>query len=329
MKAVTNIGFGRSTRIVLDDYPQPRVNANGLLIEVYASSVNPVDWKYMAPLNQMIPKLGRRIRPFILGDDIAGVVVDKGSAVTGFEVGDSVYGMSVYPNTGALAEYTLLDYRRAALKPNNVSYSEAAGLPLAGLTALQALQTAKVSQDSKVLILGASGGVGTFATQIAKALGAEVTGLCSSKNYELVRALGADTVIDYNQPNYSIPSDYFDVVFDAVSYYSLSKCSAYLKNTGTYIASLGNAKSAFDLFRDKFLHVNQKAKFVIVNANTRDLNKLKAYVEAGKLKTVIDSEFSFDQVEQAYQRSKTGHARGKIIINVKSKEVCSKSSGCG
>jgi alcohol dehydrogenase len=325
MKAVTNSGFGQSSRIYIAEYPKPKLKSHCLLIETYASAVNPVDWKFIARLNQMIPRLGP-IRPFILGNDVAGVVVDKGSAVTGFEVGDSVYGMSVYPTTGTLAEYVLLDYRQAALKPANLSYGEAAGVPLAALTALQALQAAEAGPESKVLILGASGGVGTFATQIAKALGAEVTGLCGKTNLELVRSLGADRVIDYTQPGYSIPSNYFDVVFDAVSLYSLSKCSSHLKNNGTYVVSLGNARSTFDLFRDKLSHGNRRAEFVIVNANTRDLNTLKTYIEAGKVKPIIDSEYSFDEVEQAYRRSKTGRVRGKIVIHVKPKGVSSKLS---
>lgn len=316
MKAATNSGFGPSSRIYLAEYSKPTVNANSLLIEVHASSVNPKDWKYITVLNQMIPRLGR-LRPFILGDDIAGVVADKGRAVTNFEVGDNVFGMSIYPNTGALAEYALLDYRRAALKPKNLSYGEAAAVPLAGLTALQALQIAKVGPVSKVLILGASGGVGSFATQIAKACGAEVTGTCGNTNLELVRSLGADFVIDYTQQHSLIPSNYFDVVFDAVSLYSLSGCSSYLRDGGTYIASLGGAISAFRLLRDKFVGGSKRAQFVLVNSNDGDLNILKTYIETGKVRPVIDSEYSFEQVESAYQRSKTGHARGKIVVKVK------------
>lgn len=315
MKAAISLGLGGSTRFELRDFARPKPHAHEVLVEVYASSVNPKDWKYITVLNGLMARVG--LPPFVLGDDMAGVVVEKGAKVVGFEAGDAVYGMSIYPNTGAIAQYARLDTRRAALKPSNLSFSEAAGTPLAGLTALQALRAAEIHAGSKVLILGASGAVGTFATQIAKAFGAEVAGLCSTKNLELVRTLGADEVIDYTQPNFTVPERKFDAVFDAVSHYPMSACASWLKPDGIYVSALDGVGGTMNLLRDKVAYGHRRAKFVFVKPNSQDLNTLRTLCEEGKLRPVIDSEYAFDDVGDAFARSRSGRSRGKVIVNVK------------
>ncbi|MDX1694655.1 MAG: NAD(P)-dependent alcohol dehydrogenase [Ketobacteraceae bacterium] len=317
MKAATCKGFGPQSSLTLADYPKPRMGSNDVMVEVYASSVNPKDWKLNTTINKLIPTLGDTIHPLVLGDDLAGVVVDKGSNVSRFNVGDEVYGMTMHLRTGALAEFAAIDQDCIALKPSNISFSEAASVPLAGLTALQALRLAEVKEGSKVLIIGASGGVGTFAVQIAKALGAEVTGVCSGRNLQLVESLGADNVIDYTQENFTDRDDSFDAVFDATSYNSLAKCSSLMTENGIFVSTLGHGKAIVDFALAQITHHKQKAKAVRVTPNTRDLETLCEYIEQGKVKPQIDSQYDLDEFEKAYERSQTGHAAGKIVINIK------------
>lgn len=315
MKAAISLGLGDATRFELRDRARPEPRAHELLVEVHASSVNPKDWKYVTVLNGLLSRMG--LRPFVLGDDMAGIVVERGAAAIGFEVGDAVYGMSVHPSHGALAQFARLDSRRAAHKPANLTFSEAAGMPLAALTALQALRAAEVRAGSRVLILGASGGVGTFATQIARSLGAEVTAVCSTGNLELVRELGADQLVDYTQPGFRIAEAYFDAAFDAVSIYPMSACASWLKRDGIHVTALDGVAGALRLLRDKVTYGPRRARSVFVNANGQDLATLGALCEAGKLRPVIDSEYPFEDVARAFERSRSGRARGKIIVNVR------------
>ncbi|PCJ18853.1 MAG: alcohol dehydrogenase [Gammaproteobacteria bacterium] len=317
MKAATTQGFGFNSVLVVEDVDPPKVGAKEVVVEVYGSSVNPKDWKLNQNLSAFTPRLGGLIKPFLMGDDLAGVVVEIGVQVTDFEVGDKVYGMNMGLRTAACAEYAVISQDHIARMPKSLSYIEAGSVPLAGLTALQGLRVGKIKPESKVLIIGASGGVGTFAVQIAKALGAEVTGVCSDRNVALVKGLGADEVIDYTSRDYLAEENDFDLVFDTTSYYSLSTCSSLLGEQGIYVTTVGYGKAYLKLFKDNFFSAKQKAKFILVNSNTKDLDALREYSENGQLKPVLDGEYAIEEIHQAYARSKTGRAVGKIAVRVR------------
>lgn len=317
MKAATTRGFGPKAVLVIGDTDKPKVNPNEVLVEVHASSVNPKDWKLNTNISSIVPSLGIFPKLHIIGDDLSGVVVGKGTKVKHFEIGDEVYGMNMGLRTAACAEYAVINQKRICKKPSNLSYSEAASAPLAALTALQAFQLGEVKDGSKVLIIGASGGVGTFAVQIAKAMGAQVTGVCSGKNTALVKSLGADETIDYTERDFINDESDFDTVFDATAYQSLSSCSSLMNENGIYVSTGGNGTALLELVRDTIIPSTQKAKSVWVDANPSDLATLKDYFEQGKIKPIIDSEYGLEDIEQAYARSKTGRSVGKIVINIK------------
>ena len=264
-----------------------------------------------------IPKNLRPSNTWVLGDDLAGIIVEKGSMVKQFEVGDEVYGMSMNFRTGSCAEFAAISHDCIAQKPVNLRYAEAASVPLAGLTALQALSLGNVNEYSNILIIGASGGVGTFAVQIAKAMGAYVTGVCSGKNSDLVLSLGADEVIDYTKRSFIDEEHDFDVVIDATSFESLFSCSSILKEDGIYVTTAGFAHSILTFFAAKYRPGKQRSKKTWVNSNTKDLEKLRYYLESGQVVPVLDSEYSLSEISKSYARSKTGRAVGKIVINIK------------
>ena len=320
MKAATTQGFGTNAVLVVQDTKIPKVGPNEVLVEVYASSVNPKDWKLNLNISSFLPKFGGLLKPFIIGDDLAGVVVDKGAKVRRFEVGDEVYGMNMRLKTTACAEYALIGQKYISRKPANISFEEAASVPLAAQTALQAFQMGGLKQGDKVLIIGASGGVGTFAVQIAKAMGATVTGVSSGRNTDLVTRLGADQVIDYTKEDYQYGENDFDMVFDATSYESLSSCSSLLKSDGIYVTTGGNGTAHLNLIKDKLLYRKQKSRVVIVDSIAKDLETLTGFIEKDQVKPILDGEYPMEQIHQAYLRSKTGRAVGKIVINIKDSE---------
>ena len=234
-----------------------------------------------------------------------------------FEIGDEVYGMDMDFRTAACAEFAVIGQDRIALKPVNLSFGQAAAVPLAALTALQALHMGGAGAGTEVLVIGASGGVGTFAVQLAKAMGASVTGVSSGRNTGLVAELGADYVIDYTEGDYREADEDFDLVFDATAYESPASCASLLKEDGMFVTTVGHSKAMLGLLRARLSASSPTGKMVAVKSNTRDLETLKQYIEAGEVTPVIDSEYALDDIDQAYARSRTGRARGKIVINVK------------
>ncbi len=317
MRAVTNTGLGRGNGFFVDEYAVPDIGPHDVLVEVHASSVNPKDWKLNTNFNRLIPRVAGPLRPLILGDDLAGIVRKAGRKVTGIEVGERVYGMDMNIRTGAIAEYACIAARRIARMPENLTFEEAAAVPLAGLTALQCLQIARVAAGSRVLVIGASGGVGTFAVQIARALGAEVTGVCSERNAKLVRELGAAQVIDYHRERYLEREDSFDAVIDAVSFYSLGECASLLRDGGYYVSTMGYGASLVKLARDQLRPDGKHARFVKVDANTRDLDTLREFIGRGAVRVVIDSVYDMDDVAAAYAKSRAGHSVGKLVIRIR------------
>ena len=314
MKAATVKGFGSTAKVVVAEKEKPKPGKHDVLVKVFCSSVNPKDWKLNKVITSLVPDVG--IRPFIIGDDLSGIVVETGSEVTEFEIGDEVYGMDMRLRTSACAEYAKIAIKRIAKKPRNISHVEAGVTPLAALTALQGFKVAGLEEGQRILIIGASGGVGTYAVQIAKAWGAEITAVCSSRNIELVRSLGPDQIIDYTKEDFTKNEDSFDVIFDATSYESAKTCASLMKEGGVFVTTFGQSKGFYSAIISKLLPVENKTKSVSVESYTEHLNELTELFEKGKLKTILDSEVSFEDIDEAYQRSISGRAKGKIAIKI-------------
>ncbi|WP_290523484.1 NAD(P)-dependent alcohol dehydrogenase [Alcanivorax sp.] len=315
MKAITTTGWGPNTKLVLSETDAPsRLRADDVLVEVHAASVNPKDWKLNYHLAMAATPVGTRRLPPIFGDDLAGVVIDKGRNVRHFEIGDEVYGMDMRLRTASLAEKARINQHRVAKKPANLSFNEAASLPLAALTALQGLRKGGATVGKSVLIIGASGGVGTLAVQIAKQMKLHVTGVCSTRNLDFVRELGADALIDYTQGDYRKTAGEFDIVFDVTSYETPLTCKALLGKQGHFISTGGQGASMFatPLYRA----LGKKAGTVVVESYRQDLDTLADMVEQGALKPIIDSVYPLVDSEAAYERNRSGRCRGKVVIQV-------------
>lgn len=315
MKAATTEGFITKSHLLVKETRLPKPAANEVLVKIAATSVNPKDWKLNTNISSLIPGIGS-LRPFIIGDDLSGEVVELGSAVTEFSVGDQVYGMDMRLRTAAAAEYAVINKKRIAIKPANISHTQAAVVPLAALTAYQAYLKGNLQQGQRLLIIGASGGVGTFAVQIAKAMGAEITAVCSGRNSELVKSLGADHLIDYTQEDFQSREEDFDMVFDVTSYETPQSCASLLKEGGVFVTTMGYLKPIVFTGFAKLSPNKKKAKIVMVESYTEHLNAIREMIEKGEVTPIIDSEFSLAEIDKAYQRSKSGRARGKIAINV-------------
>jgi 2-desacetyl-2-hydroxyethyl bacteriochlorophyllide A dehydrogenase len=312
MKSVVIRRYGSAEVLQYEDVPQPQIKPHQLLVKVYASSVNPIDWKTRQGMLSLLT--GYKF-PIILGLDLAGEVVEVGSQVTGFQLGDAVYGSAGFPG-GAYAEFAAVSENIIAAKPANLNYAEAATVPLAALTALQALRDqGNIKSGQKVLINGAAGGVGMFAVQISQALGTEVTGVCSTKNLEFVKSLGADRVIDYTQQDFTADNVQYDIIFDAVGKRSLFACKSVLKPDGIYISTLPTPEVLLQTALTTFLP-GQKAKIVLEKPNTQDLLYLKDLIEAGKMRTVIDRSYLLAELAAAHSYSESERTVGKIAIAI-------------
>ncbi|MEC4686142.1 MAG: NAD(P)-dependent alcohol dehydrogenase [Nitrospirota bacterium] len=316
MKAIVINRYGSAEVLEYKEVPLPQVKPSHLLVRIHATSVNPVDFKIRRGELKLFTGI---IKPWvkILGFDIAGEVVEVGKRVEKFRKGDQVYALIGIRDGGAYAEYTSVPERSAAIKPANMSFEEAAAVPLASLTALQALRDkGKVSAGEKVLINGASGGVGTFAVQIAKALGAVVTGVCSSKNIELVQSLGADNVIDYTKKNFTEDSRTYDIIYDVVANKSFATCKKVLTPNGIYITTVPGPKTILQKLLTSLLP-GRKATYIMVKANSKDLDFIKDLIEAGKIRAIIDKTFPLSQVAAAHKYCEAGHSRGKNVVTTR------------
>jgi 2-desacetyl-2-hydroxyethyl bacteriochlorophyllide A dehydrogenase len=313
MKAAIINRYGSADVLEYADIEKPSVKSDRLLIKIHASSVNPADWKIRQGMLKIIT--GDRF-PMILGFDVAGEVVEVGGQVTNFKPGDSVYAYLDLLPGGAYAEYVAVAEQFVCLKPTNMTYEQAAAVPLAATTALQALRDAgEIKNGQKVLINGASGGVGTFAVQIAKAFNTEVTAVCSTKNIEFVKSLEADKIIDYTQQDFTKIADKYDIIFDVVSNRSFSECNNNLESKGIYITLLPSP----DIFINgilTFLSPNKKAKLFFAKASGKDLAQLKQLIEANKIRSVIDRTYSLSAIADAHRYSESGRAVGKIVLTV-------------
>jgi NADPH:quinone reductase-like Zn-dependent oxidoreductase len=323
MKGIERLCYGPPEVLKYADLPKPTPADDEVLVRVHAASVNPLDWHFVEGtpyLVRMGEGFGKPEDPR-LGVDFAGTVEAVGKSVRRFKPGDAVFGGKL----GAFAEYVSVREDRAiAAKPGNVSFEQAAAVPIAALTALQALRDkGHVKAGQKVLINGASGGVGTFAVQIAKAFGAEVTGVCSTKNVPLVQSIGADHVIDYTQEDFTRGGQRYDLIVDNVGTHSLLDYRRVLNpkgavvivgstSVGDWIGFLITPLDAIVL--SKF--VSQKFIPFLAELNPKDLTTLGELVQDGKLTPVIDQRYSLKEVPAAMRYVEAGHARGKVIITV-------------
>lgn len=313
MNAIFYESYGDASVLQYGEQPKPTIKDNQLLVRVHASSVNPVDWKIRS--GHLLPVSGLNF-PKIPGRDIAGEVVEVGSNVLTYAVGNRVYGMTEGIG-GANAEFAVISEDTAVTIPSNLSYAQAAAVPLAALTALQALRDkGELQQGEKVLVNGASSGVGSFAVQIAKALGAgEITGVCSESHVELVKSLGADHVIDYGKEDFTKAEDCYDLIFDAVAKSSYLSSKDSLHHHGRYVTTVPNPKDialgfAISVFFDK------KVIAMFTDDKGEDLKLISSWIEAGKVKPVIDREYALSEAVEAHLYSEQGHAAGKIILVV-------------
>ncbi len=314
MKAAVINQYGPPSVLRYVDVDRPSIKPNQMLVKVHASSVNPIDWKIRRGMLQFLT--GRSF-PIILGFDVSGEVVQVGDLVTRFQPGDLIYARLDQLVGGAYAEYAAVSEKVAALKPANMTHAQAAAVPLAGLTALQALRDeGKLEVGHKVLINGASGGVGTFAVQLAKVLGAgEVTGVCSRANSDLVASLGADRLIDYTQQDFTQDTVKYDIIFDVVGNRSFLDCKKVLQPKGVYITTQPFPTDFLQSFLT-YLLPGQKYQVILMKSNHDDLAFLAEQIEEGKIRAVIDRTYPLSELAAAHTYSEEGHAIGKIVITM-------------
>ena len=300
------------------DISQPTAKGNTVLIEIHATSMNPHDWKYYGTLKTFYQK-SRSLPKLMLGHDVAGVILEVGPKVSKFKVGDRVFAMSA--KTGAFAEFITIDQRMIAPMPSCLSFEEAATIPMAALTAIQALRMAKLQSNSNVLVIGGSGGVGIFAVQIAKARGAHVTAVCSGRNADFVSQLGADEIIDYTQIDLRQCGQSFDIVFDTVGNESAKSCADIIVKGGNFICTNPSRRNVFEMIKTlmfSFIDTNAiKSTTMLAMPRGSDLEEIRFLVEAGKLRTNVDKTFDLAYLEDSMGYSRLGRTRGKIAIKVK------------
>jgi NADPH:quinone reductase-like Zn-dependent oxidoreductase len=329
MKAIACEKFGSADVLELQEIDQPQPKATEVLVRNYASSMNTTDiidrsgrlpnvisWSFrqvITPLFRMFDVGIRKPRRKVLGTSFSGEIVAVGPDVTDWKAGDHIYGYS----RGACAEYLAVPASKLARKPASISFQEAGAVPGAGTVAIEALRDwAPIQSGQKVLIIGASGGIGTYAVQIAKIYGAEVTGVCGPSNLELVQELGADAVIDYTTEDFTKTGQTWDIIFDIRAKLNFSKCKNSLTKNGMFLSNnfLCSKKHLFHLITNKF--TSKKLKFGVCSESVEDLNILREWMEAGQLKPVIDKVYPLSQTAEAHRHYETGHSKGRVVISL-------------
>ena len=317
MKAIVYTKYGSPDVLQLNDVEQPKPKDDEVLIEIRAASVNAYDWHFLTADIFLIRLMGGGLlkpKDSRLGADVAGRIETVGRNVKQFQPGDEVFGMV----KGGFAEYAVAPERALWLKPVNTSFDEAAAIPMAAITALQGLRDeGHIQAGQKILINGASGGVGTFAVQIAKSFDAEVTAVCSTRNLEQSRSLGADHVIDYTEEDFTKKGQQYDLVFAANGYHSLSAYKRSLTPKGIYVMAGGTMAQIFkSMLFGSIMSEKGGRKMTGVQAKPSqdDLIYMKELFEAGKVKSVIDRRYPLSEAARALRYLGEGHARGKIVI---------------
>ena len=310
--------FGPPDELELKEIEKPVPKDNEILIKIYATTVTKGDCEMRSldfPFYLSVPmRLWRGfLKPkenSIPGTELAGEIAAVGKDVKRFKEGDQVFGAAGM-NFGANAEYICLPENEVAIKPANMTYEEAAAAPIGGLTALVLLRKGKIQPGQKVIIVGASGSVGTFAVQLAKNFGAEVTGVCSTRNIELVKSLGADQVIDYTKEDFTESNQTYDIIFDAVMKTSFSRCKDSLKQNGNFITV------DWPLLQVLWTSIAGTKKVVIgIASRIEDLIYLRELIEAGKVISVIDRCYPLEETADAHRYAETGHKKGNVVITV-------------
>ena len=317
MKAIVYTRYGPPDVLELKEVDKPVPKDNEVLVKVYATTVTPMDWHLRQPgMNIIARMISGPIKPKnpILGVEFAGEIESVGKDVKRFKEGDQVYGGA--PPFGAHAEYVCMPENKVGIKPSNMTFEEAAGVTFAGTTALNYLrQKGNIQEGQKVLVNGASGGVGTFAVQLAKYFGADVTGVCSTSNLEMVHSLGADKVIDHTKEDFTKTGQTYNIIFDAVGKRSFSQCKGSLNRGGIYLNTVATIPLLLQMLWTSKIG-DKKAVFALIPFTTEDLIFLKDAIEAGKVKTVIDRTYPLSEIAEAHRYSENGHTKGKIVITV-------------
>jgi len=322
MKAMVQDTYGSADVLKLRDIDKPGIGEVEVLVRVRAAGVNPADWAVMSGLPYIArPVYGlRKPKNGVRGTDVAGQVEAVGASVTRFRQGDEVFGWCI----GSYAEYASVSEDALVLKPADLTFEQAAAVPMAGLVALQAVRDhGNVQAGQGVLINGASGGIGTFAVQIAKSLGAEVTGVCSTRNVDMVRSIGADHVIDYTQEDFTQSGQRYDFILDNVANHSLSDLRRALTATGTLVPNGGSFEKHWFAGGGRVVKAHVVSRFVshtlrpfLLSPKLEDLVVLKELIESGKITPVIDRTYPLSETSQAIGHVGEGHARGKVAITV-------------
>jgi NADPH:quinone reductase-like Zn-dependent oxidoreductase len=320
MKAIVYTEYGSPDVLQLQEVVKPTPKDDEVLVKVYAVSANAADLHLLRADPFLIRLSSGLLKPKnkILGSDIAGRVEAIGNSVKGFKPGDEVFGDISGGGWGGFAEYVCAHEDALVLKPANLSFEEAAAVPMAAVTALQGLRQGQIQERQKVLINGASGGVGMFAVQIAKAFGAEVTAVCSTRNLAIVRSIGADHVIDYTREDFTQNGKHYDLILAANGARSISDYKSALAPRGTYVMS-GGAMSQMTqaMLMGPWMSRNgQKMGNLAAKPNKMDLVFVKVLLEAGKVKPVIDRRYPLSEAAKAIQYLEEGHAQGKVVITV-------------
>lgn len=319
MKAIVYHSYGSPDVLQLEEVKKPAATDDQALVRIHATAVTPFDWHFLTGTPFVARFFAGLLKPKheILGHDLAGRVEAVGENVTRFEPGDEVFGHS--DTAGGYAEYVSVPEAQLSLKPASLSFEEAAAVPLSALTALTCLcGLGQIKAGQKVLINGASGGVGTLAVPIAKSFGAEVTGVCSTRNLELVRSIGADHVVDYTQEDFARNEGAYDLVFDAVAKRSFSDCKRALKPAGIYVTT---AFSPALFLQGRWHSLTGSRKMVPLVPDLKGpgkeiLDLYQAYLNAGKLKPVLDRSYTLSEVPEAFRYYGKGHARGRVVISI-------------
>lgn len=329
MKAIVYTKYGPPEVLYFKEVEKPIPKENEVLVKVKATTVTVADVRarsFTVPTLLWIPArlaLGfRKPKKEILGTELAGEVESVGKKVKKFKVGDQVFAASL-SGFGAYAEYKCLpEDGPVSIKPTNITYEEAAAIPIGARTALNFLRKANVQSRQKVLVYGASGSVGSYAVQLAKYFGAHVTGVCSTTNLELVESLGADKLIDYTAEDLSLVNETYDIIFEAVNKSSFSDCAKLLKKGGTYI-NVTEPLPNFQMLRNGLT----SKKKILLSRNSPEtseaLDFLKELVETGALKVVIDRHYEFEEIVEAHRYVERGHKRGNVILNIENKDKSS------
>lgn len=332
MKALTFKRYGKSPEIGFSDVPLPTLKDDELLVKVHAASVNPID--NMVPTGMFKPVLRFQL-PATLGSDLAGVVTEVGSRVTGFRPGDAVYASIFDLGTGAIAEFAVVPESAAALKPASLDFVQAASIPMVGLTSWQALkERAHLRAGQKVFIPAGSGGIGTFAIQLAKQLGAKVGTTTSTGNVELVRSLGADEVVDYKKQEFEKVLHSYDAVLGTIRGDAIEKSIGILKPGSMIVSLIGPLDAAFararrlnfvlkfvfGLMSRKIIRLARRREvtyaFLFVRPDGAQLTEIGKLMETERIKPVIDKVFPFEQAKDALAYLAQGHAKGKVVIKM-------------